>query len=123
MTANEFAADEFEGKKERALAHLARTGIWQSNYAPPLFRMLWSVGVRVPPPHFIPFAAAALLMGSVFAILLFGVAMVLGVAGPHAGLGTVAVTDVLAGTFFGLSMAAYYKFGRTRYGLPAWDRV
>lgn len=38
----------FEEKKERAIAIMESKKMWRSNYAPPLLRILWKTGVRVP---------------------------------------------------------------------------
>ena len=59
----------FEQKLDAALALLASTGIYRSNYAPPLYRFLWWLGVKVPPPHFRSFAANFAITGSYFAII------------------------------------------------------
>ena len=42
-------------KLDSALALLAASGIWRSNYAPPIRRLLWRVGVNIPPPHLASF--------------------------------------------------------------------
>ncbi|MHC8826483.1 DUF6404 family protein (plasmid) [Escherichia coli] len=31
--------------------------MWRSNYAPPLLRILWRLGIRLPPLPFMPFLA------------------------------------------------------------------
>ncbi|WP_249508025.1 DUF6404 family protein, partial [Escherichia coli] len=37
--------------------------MWRSNYAPPLLRILWRLGIRLPPLPFMPFWQVTLLMG------------------------------------------------------------
>jgi hypothetical protein len=44
-------------KLNSALATLAVTGMRKNSYAPPLYRLLWSVGLHPPPPHFQNFGA------------------------------------------------------------------
>ncbi|MFZ6755548.1 DUF6404 family protein, partial [Undibacterium sp. Dicai25W] len=39
-------------KRGAALKLLESIGISRSNYAPPLVRLLWRVGIDIPPPHF-----------------------------------------------------------------------
>ncbi len=38
--------------------------MWRSNYAPPLLRILWRLGIRLPPLPFMPFWQVTLLMGA-----------------------------------------------------------
>lgn len=56
----------FEEKKERAIAIMESKKMWSSNYAPPLLRLAWRMGVRIPPLPFAPFWQVALLMGVPF---------------------------------------------------------
>ena len=34
-----------------------------------------------------------------------------------------AITAVAAGVLFGLTMAAYYRYGARKHGLPLWSRL
>ena len=58
---------EFDGRLEKALAWLEESGIRRSTYAPPMFRLLWKAGVRIPPPHMNGFVVNAFVMGGFFA--------------------------------------------------------
>ncbi|EFM8819673.1 hypothetical protein A4V55_004431 [Escherichia coli] len=58
----------FEQKKARAIALMDSKKIWRSNYAPPLLRILWRLGIRLPPLPFMPFWQVTLLMGSLWGI-------------------------------------------------------
>jgi hypothetical protein len=51
----------FDTRRAEALAMLEKTGVWRSSYSPPLTRLLWRIGVRVPPPHFCGFSTIVLL--------------------------------------------------------------
>ena len=42
--------------------------MWRSNYAPPLLRILWRLGIRLPPLPFMPFWQVTLLMGGLWGI-------------------------------------------------------
>nr|WP_259726229.1 DUF6404 family protein [Escherichia coli] len=42
----------FEQKKARAIALMDSKKMWRSNYAPPLLRILWRLGIRLPPLPF-----------------------------------------------------------------------
>lgn len=38
--------------------------MWRSNYAPPLLRILWRLGIRLPPLPFMPFWQVTVLTGA-----------------------------------------------------------
>ncbi|HBC5825902.1 TPA: hypothetical protein KEV35_004859 [Escherichia coli] len=54
----------FEQKKARAIALMDSKKMWRSNYAPPLLRILWRLGIRLPPLPFMPFWQGHVLMGN-----------------------------------------------------------
>ena len=35
--------------------HLKERGFWKSNAKPPVFWLLWKLGIEVPPPYFLSF--------------------------------------------------------------------
>lgn len=110
-------------QRNAALKHLAATGIWRSNYEPPLLRLLWSLNVNVPPPHFAPFWANAIVTGVVFAagwttLMWFAIwsrQSMPFTAGAMIGAG--------AGLLFGVTMAAYYEYGKRKHHLPSWNTL
>lgn len=112
---------EFEVRREEALKLLARTGIRKSNYLPPALRLLWALGVKVPPPHFAAFIPTFLVTGAFFG-LSWGALMRLFVLGLMPGL-SVLYVSISAGVLFGLSMAAYYAYGRSKHRLPPWSSL
>lgn len=46
---------DFEARKQKALAIMASRKMWKSNYAPPLIRLMWRLGINIPPLPFAPF--------------------------------------------------------------------
>jgi hypothetical protein len=102
---------------------LEKAGIWKSNYAPPVFRMLWRRGVNVPPPHFMSFLASAALTGIGFGVMwgLFMLAFAAATGNIH--FPVLLAASVGAGLLFGVSMATYYAFGRRRHKLPKWSSL
>ena len=40
---------DFEARKQKALAIMASRKMWKSNYAPLLIRLLWRLGIKIPP--------------------------------------------------------------------------
>ncbi|WP_395669026.1 DUF6404 family protein [Rhodoferax sp.] len=117
----------FDLKRTQALEIMARTGIWRSNYEPPAFRMLWRMGIRIPPPHFIPFFPIAFGTGLTFAVLWgvpWGILMWLFVwSQTDFELQRVFIASGQAGLFFGVSTALYYAYGRYKYKLPNWNSL
>ncbi|MEI8379172.1 MAG: DUF6404 family protein [Planctomycetota bacterium] len=114
---------EFESKREAALLLLKATGIRESDYCPPLLRLLWRLRVQAPPPHFASFSAITIFAGALFAFT-WGVLMWL-LVWRNAGLSATAVVcaSLLAGVLFGAFLAAYYAYGRRKHGLPDWNSL
>ena len=107
-------------KRDAALRLLSATGMWRSNYAPPLLRLLWLCGFDVPPPHFVPFSTNAIVFGTTFAVA-FGVVRRL-LEGPDIArsLPAVLLELVLAGVLFGLVMATLVERAKRKHQLPRW---
>ncbi|MDO1890623.1 DUF6404 family protein, partial [Escherichia coli] len=64
----------FEQKKARAIALMDSKKMWRSNYAPPLLRILWRLGIRLPPLPFMPIWQGTVLTGGLWGIF-WGCAM------------------------------------------------
>jgi hypothetical protein len=120
---------------------LRERGVGASTVAPPLFRLLWALGLEVPPPLLMGFVPLTLLMGFLFGFfwglfmaLFFLVWQFLGDGFGQAlawerivakGLFVVIVVApcaALAGLLFGLTMAVYMRWKSAQLGLPSWDR-
>src|SRR5262245_42327215 len=99
-------------KREAALNLLAATGIWRSSYAPPLLRLLCSLGFDVPPPHLATFGSNVLLSGSVFATTWGTLMWLVLLSHEDHSFGFAVATAIAGGTVFGLLMAAYYSYGK-----------
>ncbi|HFK4738789.1 TPA: DUF6404 family protein, partial [Escherichia coli] len=52
----------------RAIALMDSKKMWRSNYAPPLLRILWRLGIRLPPLPFMPFWQVTVLTGGLWGI-------------------------------------------------------
>ena len=101
-------------KREAALKLLAGTGIRPSNYAPPLLRLLWCLGLDVPPPHFGSFWGNAAFMGAFFAIVWGAFMWVVLWSRQHLPLLLALAVAGAAGVMFGLGMASYYAYGKSQ---------
>ena len=110
----------FEEKRAAALGLLQSTGIWRSNYAPPLLRLLWRFGVKLPPPHFVGFAANAVVAGLFFGVGWGFLMWVLLWSRQQVPLGVVVGGAALAGLLFGTCIGGYYRSGARRHKIPLW---
>jgi hypothetical protein len=107
-------------KRQEALQLLAATGMWRSNYQPPMLRLLWALGIDIPPPHFARFLpnviSSGIFFGATWAILLY-----LLHGWPEGTSWLIALKKAgISGALFGIAMASYYAHGKRKYHLPDW---
>lgn len=115
------AGTEFDVRLRPALALLDTKGLGKSTYAPPLFRLLWRLGIKVPPPHMAGFAFNSMLMGGFFGVC-WSLLMWLMLWGRHGmPLAMVAIAALLAGALFGLAMAWYMRYSARKRAIPRWQ--
>ncbi len=113
----------FDARLERAFTMLQTAGLKKSNYAPPMYRLFWKCGLKVPPPQLASFVANTLLMGTFFAVG-WGLAMWLLLWWRQGmSLQVMAIVSAGAGLLFGLLMAAYMAVVASRLRLPRWSTI
>jgi len=110
-------------KVNAALVKLAETGIKPRVYAPPILRLLWKIGIPLPPPLF-----AGFWLNFSFAALWFGLFWGLGMwfwlwSGEGYSVIHAIVLSALAGSFFGAWMAFYYQRTASKHKLPKWSEI
>ena len=113
----------FDSRLQRAFAILQAAGVKKSRYAPPMYRLFWKCGLKVPPPQLAGFAINTLLMGAFFTFG-WGLSMWLllwGRQGMH--LQAMAIASAGAGLLFGVSMATYMTFVAGKLRLPRWSEI
>lgn len=111
---------EFGQRLQRALVMLDGKGVSRGTSAPLLYRLLWKLGFRVPPPLMTGLVPNALLMGGLFGPI-WGLVMWLMVwRRSQMPVGMVLLAMVLAGVLFGLSMGLYGRWNARRRGIPLW---
>ncbi len=115
--------DDFQKRKEAAFKVLRESGISSANFNPPMRRLLERLGLKSKPPHFASFLEVSSLYSIYFGVV-WGLTMWLLVwrATPASPRLFIAISAG-AGICFGLSMAAYYAYGRRKYKLPSWDSL
>lgn len=100
---------------------LSQHGLAPGTYAPLLFRLLWKIGVNVPPPHFMGFTKLAMIWGTWFAVVWGAIMWAFVWSRQDTNILLAAGSAIAAGTFFGVSLAAVYARHRKKYGLPTWE--
>jgi hypothetical protein len=111
---------EFDVRLRQALALLESKGLGRSTRAPPLFRLLWKLGIEVPPPHMAGFAFNSVLMGGFFGVF-WSLLMWLMLWGRQGmPLVVAAATALVAGGLFGLTMGWYMRHGARKHAIPRW---
>jgi hypothetical protein len=109
-------------KLERMYRHMETLGIGKSTSAPPAWRLLWRFGIEVPPPLFTPFVPGALAMGASFGFLWGLIMWAAFWARQGIPVGLMTIAALSAGTLFGLTMAAYFRYLARKHGLPSWTQ-
>lgn len=101
---------------------LASRGVKKNAAAPPFFRLLWKLGLEVPPPLFLSFAQNASFLGGLFAVgwglwmwawLYFCMKPVKPIP--------LFLMSFFAGLIFGLAMAGWVKWQNRKLKLPLWQ--
>ncbi|MFA9274463.1 MAG: DUF6404 family protein [Candidatus Aquirickettsiella gammari] len=107
-------------KLKKMREHLATLGISPSTSAPPVWKILWRLGLEVPPPLFMGFWPTALFMGSYFGVF-WGLFMWLfNWSRQGKPLLFILGGAISAGVLFGLCMAAYLRHLARKHNLPSW---
>ncbi|WP_441005027.1 DUF6404 family protein [Novilysobacter viscosus] len=101
---------------------MATRGVSEWNAFPPLWQILWHLGIAVPPPPFLGFVTLATLSGGLFGPLFAFAVWVLenrryeGMSGERA-----LWIALIGGAVFGLIMAAYYRHLGRKHRLGSWS--
>ncbi len=109
-------------KLENYKQHMAARGVSEWNAFPPLWQLLWLLGITVPPPPFLSFLSLAALAGGVFGPL-FASAVWLFENRRYEGMSVEGALWIalITGGAFGLTMAAYYRNMGRKHRLGPWS--
>lgn len=107
-------------KVDRLIADLGKQGVSPYTVAPPTFRILWAMGMRVPPPFFLGFLTLTLLMSTSFGVFVGPFIWLLQWQWPRP-LEAVLGAYLGATLFAGLGKATYFRWKAARLRLPPWE--
>jgi hypothetical protein len=114
-------AMDHKEKVAAALDDLTRRGVWRMNSAPPLYHVLWWLGIEIPPPYYGGFWPTAALTGVFFGVVWGLLMWFILWKDEQTPFAIAIVISVIAGVAFGCSMAAYYRWRARQLGLPPWE--
>ncbi len=110
---------EFSRKLNKALALLQRAGISEGNYCPPMYKLYWKAGLRLPPPHFLGFLGHIFMVGLPVSLSVLGF-YIMANSQDEFRLIDIFVLMLGVAVFVGLVMASYYELSRRKHRLPTW---
>jgi hypothetical protein len=105
-------------KINAALEDLKGRGVSKSSAAPPVYRLMWALGIHIPPPHFQSFLGLFALQGFFFGLIM---TVVLFAILPTNEIEMLLLVGAGSGLVFGLLMATFMNIYKRKLGLPAWD--
>ncbi|HDS1125890.1 TPA: DUF6404 family protein [Stenotrophomonas maltophilia] len=105
---------------QSALRFLDGKGLARAQSAPLLHRLLWRVGVALPPPILAGFGTNALVQGLLFGLFWTGLMWLMLWQGSERPLALLLAAGLLAGALFGVVMAALMHSLRRQRKLPGW---
>ena len=95
-------------------------GVWRWNGMPPYLRLFRRLGLEPRPPYYASFSKIALLFGTSFAVAIgFFHFFISPYQAPLFPMTLIRLAA--AGALFGISMAVWYRYVRTKNGLSSWD--
>ncbi|HFG0035336.1 DUF6404 family protein [Klebsiella pneumoniae] len=116
-------SEQFERRKQKAIALMDSRKMWRSNYSPPLLRGLWKLGLKIPPVPFMSSWHVMVLM-SVWYSVVWGLVMYFCTWRAQGMPPLVACGHSLcAGLFFGFFMALFHLLRKKANGLPDWSEL
>lgn len=112
-------------RKMEEYKHLmTEKGIGDATAYPPLWKLLWSMGIPLPPPLYMRFLPLALLGGTFFGLLFGAFAWYMG----NRGIRTMSFKEacgvaLILGAAFGISVAWLTRRQASKLGLGTWSAL
>ncbi len=110
---------DFEARKQKALAIMASRKMWKSNYAPPLIRLMWRLGINIPRCRLLR-SGRFLRDDKLFLRRIWAVDVLDGVADLGDAPLFACKINFISGVLFGLTMALFHLWRRKVNKLPDW---
>jgi hypothetical protein len=114
---------KFEERKELAIAELKSKNIWKIDYQPPLYTLLWTLGLKIRPPHYqrhiLRFLVASLFYG--FLVGLFDWIFFHDMSIPLSV--DILQFTIFSGTAFGFFTTLFYYISVKRKRLTKWEHL
>ncbi|HDS1654336.1 TPA: hypothetical protein QEL76_002274 [Stenotrophomonas maltophilia] len=107
---------------QSALRFLDGKGLARVQSAPLLHRLLWRMGIALPPPILASFGINALVQGLLFGLFWTGLMWLMLWQGSERPLALLLAAGLLAGALFGVVMAALMRSLRCHRKLPDWQQ-
>lgn len=111
----------FEDKLIKAHLELKATGIWKSNYNPPLFDLARKLGYKTAPPHYRPFLSNFLRQTLFFFIFWGGFMWLFTWQNSVITVQMMFTISLSVSLLFGFMMSVYYKFSAKHHHLSDWS--
>ena len=105
---------------QAALRFLDGKGLARVQSAPLLHRLLWRMGIALPPPILAGFVTNALVQGLLFGLFWTALMWLMLWQGSERPLALLLAAGLLAGALFGVVMAALMRSLRRHRKLPDW---
>jgi len=115
--------EEFKRKTEKAFVLMCEKKLKKTTRIPFTYRLLWSMGIKIPPAIFASFGSNLCFLGAYFAVsygcIMWFVSWQPRGMSPLTGL----ITSLIAGLFYGVCMAFVFRKCRKAARLPDWEQL
>ncbi|WP_166213122.1 DUF6404 family protein [Cognatiluteimonas telluris] len=103
---------------------MAEKGVGPATASPPLWQLLWSMGIPLPPPLYMGFLPLALFGGTFFGVVFGAFAWYMG----NKGIRTMSLKEagdvaLIAGALFGITVSWFTRRLARKLGLGSWSAL
>ncbi len=99
---------------------LYQQGVGRYTAAPPLYRLLWRMGLNIPPPFCQSFRMNVLVFGILFTIFYPIIMWMMNNLFTSWGTSVTVFQTVFTGVVFGLGMAGWIRWKSKKLDIPKW---
>ncbi len=107
-------------KLKKMYQELPQKGLGKLTIAPPIYRLLWKMNIKIPPPHFSSFIFLFIFL-FIFYTIFLGIFGGLSLIWRQENLSIDYLLSLFVpGILFGLFMGGYYKYSAKKHKIPLW---